>query len=86
MTTHSVQDPLISIPLAAKQLGMSERGVRNWIQRDKIPYVKLMGLSVRIRQSTIDKIIADGSNRHNDVKLPQAARLSANGSKRKEVA
>jgi excisionase family DNA binding protein len=86
MTIHSVQAPFISLPLAAKQLGMSERGVRNWIQRDKIPYVKLMGLSVRIRQSTIDKIIEDGSNRRNDVKLPQAVRLSVTGRKRMGVA
>jgi excisionase family DNA binding protein len=82
----AVEDPYISISLAAKQLGMSERGIRNWIQRDMIPYIKLMGHSVRIRQSTIDKIIADGGDRSNDVRLPQAVRLSATGRKGKRVA
>jgi excisionase family DNA binding protein len=81
-----VEDPLISISVAAKQFGMSERGVRNWIQRGMIPYVKLMGHSVRISQSTVDKIIADGRDRSNDMKLPQAARLSAAGRKGKKVA
>ena len=81
-----VEDPLIAIPVAAKQLGMTPRGIRNWIQRGQIPYIKLMGYNVRIRQSVIDKLIADGEDRSNDVKLPQATRLSAEGRRRKEVA
>jgi excisionase family DNA binding protein len=79
-------DLLVDIPTTAKQLGMTPRGVRNWIQRGQIPYVKLMGYTVRIRQSVIDKIIADGEDRSNDVKLPQATRLSAEGRKGRWVA
>jgi excisionase family DNA binding protein len=52
---------MVSVAEAALKLGIKERTLRNWILSRKIAYVKLLDGAVRIRQSTIDKILADGS-------------------------
>ena len=52
---------LVRVDDAAVQLGIKERTLRHWILSRKIAYVKLLDGAVRIRQSTIDKILADGS-------------------------
>jgi excisionase family DNA binding protein len=54
-------DDLVRVDDAAVQLGIKVRTLRNWILSRKIAYVKLLDGAVRIRQSTIDKIMADGS-------------------------
>jgi excisionase family DNA binding protein len=52
---------MVRVDDAAAQLGIKVRTLRNWILSRKIAYVKLLDGAVRIRQSTIDKILADGS-------------------------
>jgi excisionase family DNA binding protein len=53
--------PLATVAEAALQLGVKDVTVRGWILARKIEYVKLLGHSVRIKQSTIDAIIAEGT-------------------------
>jgi excisionase family DNA binding protein len=54
------QAPLRSIRQTAARLGISEKGVRGWIYRRAIPYVKV-GRAVRISDETIDDIIERGT-------------------------
>lgn len=53
--------PLVTVANAALQLSVKDTTVRGWILARKIPYVKLLGRSVRIKQSTIDSIIKEGT-------------------------
>jgi excisionase family DNA binding protein len=52
-----VIEPLLSVPQAAKILGISECTLRNWIQRKKIARVKVGG-RVMFRPDTIREFIA----------------------------
>jgi excisionase family DNA binding protein len=54
-------ETLVTIPNAALQLGLAETTVRGWILTRKIAYIKLLGRSIRIKQSTIDAVIAEGT-------------------------
>ena len=45
----------------AMQLGVSEKTVRHWMLKRQIPFVKIMGGRVQIRQSDINRIIEHGS-------------------------
>lgn len=51
-----VIEPLLSVPQAAKILGISQCTLRNWIQRKKIARVKVG--SVMFRPDTIREFIA----------------------------
>jgi len=51
---------LLTISDAASRLGMKPATIRFWIWTRKIDYVKV-GRAVRIREDTIDKIVADGT-------------------------
>jgi hypothetical protein len=51
---------LVTLVDAAAQLNMSLAGMRSWIIRRQIDYVKI-GNRVNIRQSTIDDIIDRGT-------------------------
>jgi excisionase family DNA binding protein len=50
-------EPLLSVPQAAKILGISQCTLRNWIQRKKIARVKVGG-RVMFRPDTIREFIA----------------------------
>lgn len=50
---------LLSVPEAAKRLGVTESGVRAWIFQKRIPVVKL-GSLVRIRRDILEKIEKQG--------------------------
>jgi excisionase family DNA binding protein len=50
-------EPLLSVPQAAKILGISQSTLRNWIQRKKIARVKVGG-RVMFRPDTIREFIA----------------------------
>lgn len=52
-----VIEPLLSVPQAAKILGISQCTLRNWIQRKKIARVKVGG-RVMFRPDTIREFIA----------------------------
>lgn len=53
---------LNSVDEAAQQLGhKSDRTIRAWVLKRKIEYVKVLGGSVKIRQSVIDDIIERGT-------------------------
>jgi excisionase family DNA binding protein len=54
-------DTLLTVAAAAQQLDVKDVTVRGWILARKIEYVKLLGSSVRIKQSVIDAIIAQGT-------------------------
>ncbi len=49
--------PLLSIPEAARYLGIAVWTLRHWVSERKIPYVK-MGSLVRFRQRDLDEFIA----------------------------
>jgi excisionase family DNA binding protein len=48
--------PLLTVPEAATQLGLSARTVWDWLAQRRIESVKL-GRAVRIRQAVIDRLI-----------------------------
>jgi excisionase family DNA binding protein len=50
-------EPLLSVPQAAKILGISQSTLRNWMQRKKIARVKVGG-RVMFRPDTIREFIA----------------------------
>ena len=52
-----VIEPLLSVPQAAKILGISQCTLRNWIRRKKIARVKVGG-RVMFRPDTIREFIA----------------------------
>ena len=47
----------------AGTLGLAQITIRTWLGKNKISYVKL-GRSVRIPQSEVDRIVADGTVSH----------------------
>jgi excisionase family DNA binding protein len=44
----------------AALLGVKEATIRKWVQLRKIAYVKLNGCAVRIAESEVRRLIADG--------------------------
>jgi predicted site-specific integrase-resolvase len=56
-------DKLLTVAAAAEALGMSEKGIRNWILLRQIAYVKLPQGPVRIKESTIQDLIEEGTVR-----------------------
>ena len=52
-------DRLVRVPEAADRLGLKEKTLRFWIWAGKIEFVKVGG-AIRLRQSTIEKIIERG--------------------------
>lgn len=55
------QAPLRSLQHTAERLGVSIHTLRAWIFRREIPYVKV-GRAVRISDTVIDRIIANGTH------------------------
>jgi excisionase family DNA binding protein len=51
---------LLSVKEASNQLGVSERGLWDWIYARRIEIVRL-GRCVRIRQSVIDEFVQRGT-------------------------
>jgi len=56
VTTDS-RKPLLTIDVAANQLGISPGTLRNWISAKRIEYVKI-GRLTRLTQSAIDAYVA----------------------------
>ncbi len=55
-----VADELLTVPEAARLLGVKERTVRRWVLLRRITYVKI-GAAVRIPESEIARIIEEGT-------------------------
>lgn len=51
---------LLTVPQAAERLGLTVSGLRFWIYRRAIPYVRV-GRAVRISEETIQRIIERGT-------------------------
>ena len=51
---------LLSVKEASNQLGVSERGLWDWIYQRRIEIVRL-GRCVRIRQSVLDEFVQRGT-------------------------
>ncbi len=54
-----MRDSLLSVPQAAKRLGIAPKTMRNWMSLRKIEYIKIGGSS-KIRESEIERIINAG--------------------------
>lgn len=52
---------LLRIKDAAERLGLNEKTLRNWIYEGKVEYVKVLGRSVRVSETTVEDIITEGT-------------------------
>lgn len=57
MTTITPTPELLSVPVAAEYLSVSERFVRRMVSEGRVPVVKL-GKHVRVRRADLDAYIA----------------------------
>jgi excisionase family DNA binding protein len=55
-----VMDRLLTVEQAAERLGTTPRFIRRLTQERRIPYTKLGGSKVRIRESDLDAFISNG--------------------------
>lgn len=53
-------DRLLTVKQAAERLGTTPRFIRRLTQERRIPYTKLGGSKVRIRESDLDAFISNG--------------------------
>lgn len=56
-----VEDPKRTVAEASAQLGVEEKTMRNWMAKGQLPYLKILGGAVRIRQSVLDEILTDAN-------------------------
>jgi hypothetical protein len=76
------EDELLDLHTAAKRLGKKIGGLRGWVLRRKIDYVKV-GVNVKIRESTIRKILEQGTVLALDRSKTGAAEVTNNHPKSK---
>jgi excisionase family DNA binding protein len=55
-----VMDRLLTVEEAAERLGTTQRFIRRLTHERRIPYTKLGGSKVRLRESDLDAFIAAG--------------------------
>jgi excisionase family DNA binding protein len=53
-------DRLLTVEQAAERLGTTQRFIRRLTQERRIPYTKLGGSKVRIRESDLDAFVSNG--------------------------
>ena len=64
MSNHTrldANDRLLSPAQVADRLSLTDRTVYNWMRSGKLPSIKLGHKVVRIRQSSLDQLLAEGS-------------------------
>ena len=52
--------PLLTVEQFAAASGFRPKTIRNWIYLGDIPYIRLRGRALRLRQETLDEMIARG--------------------------
>jgi excisionase family DNA binding protein len=51
---------LLTVASVAVLLGVSQRTVRRWIERDWLPFVRLGPRALRVREATVTAVIEKG--------------------------
>jgi excisionase family DNA binding protein len=71
------QDPWLTVPEVAEELGFSEQTVRNWIKAKQLRAVQPNGREYRVRRSWLDAFVASTEGPASAQPMPRPLRSAA---------
>lgn len=54
---------LLKVSEVARRLGLSTRTIRNYMDAGKLPYVRLGGKTIMVRESALENFIKEGGKK-----------------------